>query len=394
MTIDDRQAGTRIDRLSSANDLLQARLRGRISRRQLLQRAAALGLTAPVIGVLLNATGDAAFGALRQEATPVAVTGRTEPVGTPLEGGTLTIGIVGAIGSAAPYMVDHALNPFGAIQPAFLEGLLAFDSQQRIRPALAESYEIADDGVTYTFTLREGVVFHNGEPLTSADVVASWELIADPDLPVWTRAGWERIEAIDTPDARTVVVTTRDVYAPFLSFIAAGSQANSVIVPASMAEDDRRTFEERFNAEPVGTGAFRVESIAPDRIELERFDDYWRQGPILDRIIVRLYPDYDTQLMALSDGEIQLIGRTGDLTEPRVDRAAEIPGVIVLDYPAMTWGHLDLKQIGLLRERRVRQALDYATPTDRLIEDLRWPCRAGCRRPGPRHLGVHRDRAT
>ena len=381
MTVTDRQAAAFARHLTSANDLLQARLQRRISRRALIARAAELGLASPVVALLLHATGDAAVGApiltrhvaaglIRQEATPVPATERTEPAGTPLDGGTLTIGLVGTIGTAAPYMVNHALNPLGAIQPAFLEGLLAFDSQQRIRPALAESYEIADDGVTYTFTLREGVLFHNGEPLTSRDVTATWELIVDPDLPIWTRAGWDRIEQIETPDERTVIITTREVFAPFLSYLAAGSLANSVICPASLIGTDRAQFEERFNAEPVGTGAFQIATIQPNQIELVRFDDYWRQGPVLDSLVVRFFPDYETQLAALREGEIDLIGRTGDLSDPRVEAAREIPGVTVLDYPAMTWGHLDLKQIGLLRERRVRQALDYATPKERIVDEI------------------------
>ena len=122
----------------SANDLLHARLSGRISRRELIQRALTLGLSLPVVGVLLHATGDATTLAASKARS---ATKATKPSGKLKKGGVLNVGVVGAMDSLNPYLAS-LYGPSFEILSGVMEGLLTIDSNQQIQPALAESYEI------------------------------------------------------------------------------------------------------------------------------------------------------------------------------------------------------------------------------------------------------------
>lgn len=350
--------------LNSADDLLQARLQSRISRRGLLERASQLGLSAGVAAVLLGAAGDLT----RAADGPVPVEKGLKPAGRARVGGELVAGVVGSIETLNPYTCT-LYGPGLDVLSGVMDGLLRFDGKQRIRPALAERYAIADDGLTYTFTLRQGVTFHNGDLLTAEDVVASWRMLVNPELPVSSRIGWDRIASIEVPDAATLVVTTDQLFAPFLSSVATGQLTCGVICPSrylATAAD----FAAQYDANPIGTGPYRLKSFGRGVATLERYDKHWGGPPRLDRILVRLFDDHEAMLAALAAGEIQVVGRTGIPGENNLEAALAVEDATVLEFVGQTWGHLDIKQVGAYRETMVRQALDYATPKDRIIEEV------------------------
>jgi peptide/nickel transport system substrate-binding protein len=350
--------------LHTANDLLQARLAARISRRDLIERAAQLGLAAGVVGILLNATGDTVEAAKK----PVAARKPLKPKGKRQSGGELIAGLVGNIDTLNPYVTDLYTSAFDVLS-GVMDGLLAFDTRQRLRPALAERYEIADDGKSYTFKLRQGVTFHNGDPFTAADVVATWQMIMNDDLPVWSRLGWEKIAAIEVTDPATIVVRMDGLYAPFLSNIAAGFLSGGAIAPERYLKRVR-DLRKQFSAKPIGTGPFRFKDVQDEVVVLERYDKHWNGRPRLDRIRVRFFESHEELLAALERGEVQVVHRTGRIGESNRARALQIEDAVVLQFTGQTWGHLDLKQYGLLTDTKVRQALDYATPKDDLIRKV------------------------
>lgn len=348
----------------SANDLLRAHLSGRLSRREVIQRGLALGLALPVIDIVLRAGG---VSAQDEDATIIAAE-RTAPEGDIDRGVTLNAGVVGVVDSLNPYLAT-LYGPAMDILSGVMEGLLTIDSRQRLQPGLAESYEISDDGVVYTFKLREGVTFHNGDAFTADDVIQTWRMVTNEDFPAWQRIGWEKIGEIETPDPLTLVITTKEIYAPFLSNLSAGAFNNAVISANRLLSEGPGSFI-RESELPIGTGPYRIAERTRDRVVLEKYADYWGGEPKLDAIVVRVFEDFEAQLEALRVGEIDVVAHTGMPGASNRDDALSIDGISVFEYPGLTWGHLDLKQIGLLRETNVRQALDWATPSDLIIEEV------------------------
>ena len=364
--------------LDSLNALVQARIDGRLGRRELLRRAATLGLAAPVVAIMLHATSDLAYGkpaagrvraaAVRQSGATVPADAPTKPAGTPREGGTITIGTNEEPDTLNPYLTQLVTG--SDLTNGVMEALLRYDSTQQLQPALAEGYEISDDGLTYTFTLRQGVTFHNGDAFGPQDVIDTWKMIMNPDFSAYQQTGWNKIEEITAPDDRTVVMKTTEVFAPFLSYV--GGDFGSVISPRSELAKGPEEFKQQFGRERlVGTGPVRfVKWTAKQQVELERFADYWRGAPKLERVIVRFLPDDNTQLVQLRTGEIQMVAGAGALGAIRVDEALQFPGIVVFEHPTPGWSHLDLKHVFFLRHPLIRQALDFATPSQDIVDKL------------------------
>ncbi|MBA3643233.1 MAG: hypothetical protein H0W59_04100, partial [Chloroflexia bacterium] len=378
-TVIERGTGRHLKRplafeLRTPNALVQARRAGQISRRHLLQRALALGISGPVLSVILHATGDhlprssRPLAARAQPATPPAAdiapaATPTNPQGTRQEGGALVIAAPAEPDTLHPWLTRHPVSL--DVVPGVMEGLLRFDHAQRLQPALAESFAISDDGLSYTFTLHEGVAFHNGNAFGAADVVAAWETKQRPNFAA-NSLGWNLVANVETPDERTVVITTNEPYGPLLSSVGV-----TPLCPATATEGSNQEFIEGFGRAPIGTGPFRFSVWeVGERLVLERYDRYWGSPPGLDSITIEFVPDPAARLASLHDGTYQLLGGASALTAVQLNQALPLPDLTVREYPTKTWQHLDLKQIGFLRETPVRQALDFATPRQRIIDDL------------------------
>ena len=357
----------------TVNQLVQARIDGRISRRDLVRRAAALGFAAPVIGVMLHATSDHVHGAPSQGRSR-ALTARfadgtvpadkpTAPEGTPKEGGTLVVATTSEPDTLHPWLTQ--LVTTGDVLAPIMNGLLDYDSEQQLIPSLAEGYELGEDGLTYTFTLRQGVTWHNGDPFTAQDFIDSWKMRTNPDFGAFSTLGWDKITDVTAPDSERMVITTSEVFAPFISYVPVGS-----ICPSAAMAKGIDSFKQDFGRNPYGTGSFKfVEWKTKEQITLEKNPDFWAPAK-LDKIIYRVLPDDNTQLVQLRTGEVQLSGSSGALSAARVDEALEIDNIVVLEHATQDWQHLDLKHVDFLRMTKVRQALDFATPSQQIIERL------------------------
>jgi peptide/nickel transport system substrate-binding protein len=358
----------------SVNDLIQARIDGRISRRGLIRRAVQLGISAPVVGVMLHATSDMAFGApsggreaalmAMQEAKTIPADAPTKPVGTPQEGGTITTGTTDDLDTLHPYLTQlvSGFDVFVGIT----EGMVIYDSKQKLQPLLADSYQISDDGLTYTFKLHKGVKFQNGDDFTAQDVIDSWKIIMNKDFGAFNTQGWDKIKDVTAPDPLTVVMKTTEVYALFISYVGA-----TAICPSAAIKKGVDSFKQDFGRAPIGTGPMKfVEWKSKESVTLEKNANYWGNKPKLDKIIFRIVPDDNTQLVQLRTGEIQMAASSGALGATRVDEALKIDTINVLEHPSQLWDHLDLKNIDFLRMTKVRQALDFATPSKQIIDQL------------------------
>lgn len=363
--------------LESVNGLVQARIDGVISRRQLLQRAAELAIAAPVVNVMLHATSDMAYGApsqgrsraiLRAQGATVPADAPTAPDGEPQQGGTLTVGTTEEPDILNPYL-SQLVTGYD-IMTGMFDGLLRYDSTQALVPSLAEEFAISDDGLTYTFTLREGVTFHNGDAFGPQGVIDTWKMIMNEEFAAFDTQGWDKVTDITAPDERTVVMTTEEVFAPFISYV--GGSNSSVFSPVSELAKGPEYFKTEFGRNVIiGTGPMKfVEWTPKQQVVVEKNADYWGEAPHLDQVIIRFVPDDNTQLVQLRTNEIQAAIGSGSLGALRVDEALGIDGVTVLEHPSPGWSHLDLKFVYFLRNPLVRQALDFATPTQDIVDKL------------------------
>jgi peptide/nickel transport system substrate-binding protein len=212
-------------------------------------------------------------------ALPLLLAGIAASAQTPQRGGTLVF----ASAAEPPTYDCHQANTYvvlDAVSPAY--SLLArFDLERpgEYEPDLASSWEIAADGKSYTFLLRDGVRFHDGTKLTSADVKASFDRIrlAPANIVSQRKGAFDSVEAIETPDPRTVVFRLKDVDAGLMSNIA--SPWSCIYSAAKLAQNPR--FPEK---NVMGTGPFRfAEQVPGSHLSGKRNDDYFmKDRPYLD----------------------------------------------------------------------------------------------------------------
>ncbi|MDQ0506844.1 ABC transporter substrate-binding protein [Xanthobacter agilis] len=230
-------------------------------------------------------------------ATVLAQTGPSER--TPKRGGTL----VTIIQPEPTVLTTTVNNQFsnGAVSVNIYDGLVAYDDNLGLKPALAESWEISPDKLTLTFHLRHDVKWHDGAPFTSADVRFS-------ALEIWKkvhsrgRLTFAELEDVETPDAYTAIFRFR---APSLVVLSALNAWEGQVLPKHLYENTD-ILKNPHNVEPVGTGPFKFKSWTKgEAIELERNADYWDAGkPYLDRVIYRFIPDGGARAAAIEIGDV------------------------------------------------------------------------------------------
>jgi peptide/nickel transport system substrate-binding protein len=289
----------------------------------------------------------------------VVVTPTPEPTPTPKKGGTL----IAAYATDAKGVDPHTATNFAAFRILELtyDTLLNFDASLKVIPNLAESWEWSDDNLTLTMHLRENVVFHSGNPLTSADVKYSFERILDEDTGAAARSYFTVVESMDTPDANTIVFHLNE---PAVSLLAAMTNPNSAIVDQKAIEDGNDPAQVS-----VGSGPFKIVSWQPDvKLVLEANPDYWIPGlPYLDGIEFRTIPDESSILAALRTGQIDW----AIIADPRVAIAAgAASSSLVIDRaPALSYHVMQLNpEREIFQDVRVRQAISCALDRQQILD--------------------------
>ena len=200
-------------------------------------------------------------------------------------------------GIVTPYLFLYALHD--ALVKAMPDGNLT--------PSLAKSWSVTDDGLTYEFVLREGVRFHNGDPLTAEDVKFSFHRYrgtAQTDMK-------QRVSAVEIPAPGIVRFLLREPWPDFLTYYSNATGAGWIVPKAHI----EKTGEDGFRKAPVGAGPYRFVSFRPGvELVLEANEHFWRKPPAIKRIILTGIPDEGTRLAALRRGEIDIAYQiTGEL---------------------------------------------------------------------------------
>ena len=281
--------------------------------------------------------------------------------------------VIGHAEITEAYDPARAFNPTSTmVNRVAYDTLVTFpdDSAGEILPLLATSWTVSDDGLTYTFSLREGVSFTNGEPLTADDVVFSFMRLKNVKMQPSFLA--DPIAAMAAIDERTVAITLTAIRPSFLAELAntSFSVTNADAVRAAGGTDAANAAEvdtahTLLNQTSVGTGPFILSSWSPqDRTELVRNPGHWGEQPHFDRVIIVNIPEAATQRVALVAGNIDL---ATDLTPDQVVALEGAPGIKIYRSPGK-WTHFLLMnrdpQVGgpmanPLVAQAVRLALDY-----------------------------------
>jgi peptide/nickel transport system substrate-binding protein len=253
-------------------------------------------------------------------------------------------------------------NAFAAVCNIY-NSLLSLDGNYAIIPELAESYEVAEDGLSITFNLVQNATWHDGEPFTSADVKYTLEQIVSSESNV-AASLIGAITAVDTPDEHTAVARLSAPSSSVISFLA---WYGIFILPAHIYEGTDWTTNPA-NQSPVGTGPFRFVSYTPGQsIELEANLDYWGEGPYLDRLVFQIIPDANTAYQALLNGEIDAqVAPSMPVNE--VANAQENPDlrVAVKDFPSPLYVGFNLSREPFSNPD-VRKAIAMAIDRDQIV---------------------------
>ncbi len=244
------------------------------------------------------------------------------------------------------------------IDGLLFSSLLERDAQMNFHGDLAESWDTPDP-LTYVFHLRRGVRFHDGRPLTAADVKATLDFILDPANRSPKRGGYRMVSAVDVPDDATVVIHLKE---PYASFTVNLIRPVFGIVPANATAD--------FSRHPIGSGAFRFVSQSQDEeVVLDRNPDYFQGMPQISHVRFRVVPDAVVRALELRKGSADL--EMSSLAPDMVPVLARQPDLAVTQRPGTNFTYLGFNfEDPILSRREVRQALAFATDRVPLIRYL------------------------
>lgn len=240
-----------------------------------------------------------------------------------------------------------------------------------LEPGLAESWEISDDGLEYTFNIREGVQFHDGTDLDAEAVEYNIRRMWDEESPQYnaTAAGqtnfiWQNVEEVESVDEFTLVVRMSQPFSPFLRMLAQGGNGSTGIISPAALEEHGDDIAEN----PSGTGPFMFdERVRGERISLVRNDDYWGDVPELDGVIFRPIPDPAGRTAAIRNGEVDVIAvPSPDSVDALVDE-----GFVLEDSePPHVWYLSFNMEDEYMEIPEVRQAINLAIDREGMATDL------------------------
>ena len=258
------------------------------------------------------------------------------------KGNSVTVGIAQDIDSLDPHKAVNA----GTSEVLFniYEGLMKASPDGGVIPAVASDYEMSEDGKTYTFTLREGVTFHNGEKVTADDVLYSLERCAGSENDgVPLIAAFSNVDRIYMDSDKQIVVELKE---PSLEFL---NSMTAAIIPNGSGD--------KISADPVGTGPFKFVSYAPqESMVMEKFAGYWGTPAHLDKVTFKIITEANTLVMGLKGGTLDMVIHLPNNMAPEVENEFTVLGSTMKLVQALYLNN----RLEPFHDVRVRQAMYYA----------------------------------
>ena len=290
----------------------------------------------------------------------------------PTTGGIYSEALIGAFGRLNP-VLDYYNSPDRDIDSLLYRGLIHFDSVGIPQGDLAKSWGVSQDGKVYNFSIRSNAVFHDGQPVTSQDIIYTIDLLRNDNVPLPNdqKEFWRQIE-INQIDERTLQFRLPEPFAPFLDYLTFGIlpyHLLSNVDPANLANDP-------FNLTPIGSGPYRFESIGTENgrassVTLSAFDDFYLGRPFIDQIVFRFYSDSQTALTAYRNGDVLGISQVSDtnlgeiLGEPQLNLyTGRLPNL------TLVYLNLDNPQLSFFQEPSIRKAMLMGINRQKIIDRI------------------------
>jgi ABC-type transport system substrate-binding protein len=283
------------------------------------------------------------------------------------EGGTLVLGVDAIQGNFDPGIFS-TFGDWMALD-CVARGLTHIDYEStEPQPGLAESWEVSEDGTVYTFELRDGVKFHDGNPLTATDCERSFMRLMDPDDPsrppgtyAIAELGGENLKEVRTVDERTFEIT---LGAPDVVFLSRLANPNGAILSAAAIDE----YKDEIGTNLVGAGPFRFVDAQPgQKVTLEAFDDYYEGSPKLDRVVLQVLPDPSALTSAMQSEQVQA---SNFLPYTSVSRLQSSGSLQVYEPEPFTSIFVEMNaSVPVLKDLKVRQAINYAIDREAIIEE-------------------------
>lgn len=292
-------------------------------------------------------------------------------VEVPADGGTYVEGILGFSDTINPILAPLMVpgNPVNQDLGALVfDGLTAVDKMGQIVPSLALEWDVSEDGTTYDFHLRQDVVWHDGAPLTAADVAFTIQAMQDPGYQGDANLQdlWLNVTVYQVDDY-TVRFTLEEPFPSFLYYTSIGLLPAHLLGSVPASELPSHPFSKE---RPVGTGRFMVETVLPDQVVLVANPSYWGPKPMLDKVAFWFYGDWEGLLEDYGQGIVH------GFHPPRLEYLPTLIGMPSLElYSAQSAGYgtiylnLTRESLPFFQEKEVRQALLYALDRQALIDE-------------------------
>lgn len=295
-----------------------------------------------------------------------------EPLDQPVVGGVYSEALVGSPVRLNPVLdfynqVDFDLNRL------IYSGLVRFDDRGLPHGELADSWGIAKDGRSYSFSIRPNAFWHDGAPVTSADVIFTIGLLKDEAIPIPPdlRAFWQQVEVVALDD-KTLQFRLAEAFSPFLDYLAIGILPSHLLGSLSPGE----LIDAPFNLQPVGSGPYRFQSleVSEDQITgilLQASSNYYGQQPFIQELHFLFFPDAETALSAFEQGEVMGVGH---IPTDLIGRALANEEMQIftgrLPKLNLVYLNLDNKDLPFFKDLEVRRALLMAVNRDWIINHL------------------------
>ncbi len=313
-----------------------------------------------LFGVLLSILAVSALLLLRKTSDSFSVE-------MPISGGVLREGVVGYPRSINPLLpvTDSGRD----LTTLIYSGLMKLSGEGKLIPDLAESYDVSEDGLTYTFILKDKIYFQDNTPVTAYDVEFTVKKVTDPIIKSPLAPNWDGV-TVEARDSKTIVFTLHRAYAPFIENTTLG------ILPMHIWKDvasDAFLFSD-FNIEPVGSGPYRVKDIKrtaaglPLYYHLIPFGRYALGEPYIGDIYMYFYNNETDLLAAYNDGAIDSMSSISPESASSIDkRRSKIVEAPLPRYYAVFFNQ---NQSKVLADSTVRKALRLAAPENQIIDNV------------------------